>query len=446
MPDMGTGVQPNLNVNPATNPFNAGVQGVQEASDWAAQQSTIDIKRQQLQMEQEQHQLMKQEFHAKLGSQMMDSYNDFAVMPNESPLKKVKARNWKDTYTNAGVMKPEDADEFVAAAQDPQIQQDWQKLYTNVKDVNDPNFSKQLLAGAVSLFGGKAGLTLFKDTNDKILMAQAMRQRGVEAAQIGAQAGIQKAEIGAGATRERIENVSRRASQRSYDQAVTPIRTSLEGGKRALSLIDEVESAKDPDERLKATKQFRTLLANEEARLVTQKSNYGEGTAANVAIDSFASRAKDLAGKVLDEPEDTVSPENLKQARLFYTELSGQYMNAHDRLATQQLGGATAAQRKAILGRAQQFQKSYAKAFGGWKGEGIQLPPEEQAQEEEPKAAPAAPAQAQPSQVTLTPKALQNAQRIRAKLQSLPPGDEKDNLLREIQRIPPETRQKLGLP
>ena len=156
---------------------------------------------------------------------------------------------------------------------------------------------------------------------------------------------------------------------------------------------------------------------------------------------------------MLDEPEDTVSPENLKQARMFYTDLAGQYMNAHDRLATQQIGGATAAQREAILGRAKQFQKSYEKAFGGWKGEGIQLPSEDGDNSSQSGAAapaqqqaPSAPPKSQAAGASITPKQLQAAQAIRQKLQTLQPGAEKDHLLLQIQRIDPELRKKVGLP
>jgi hypothetical protein len=212
-----------------------------------------------------------------------------------------------------------------------------------------------------------------------------------------------------------------RSAQKSYDNELKPIKFALDGAARALDLIN--------NDKIKTNKQVRTLLAEEEAKLVTGKANYAEGTAERVAIDTFAGRAKDLMAKFTENPEDTISKENLGQVRAVYQELADTYMQSHDRMANTLLGGSDETQKKTIQGRAQAFQKQYGKRFGEWKGggigdaEGVKPPP-----------------------VQLTAKQLEQARLLKEKIAATPAGPARDALVAKIRAgVSPEILQKVGL-
>lgn len=371
--------------NPNTNPFMGVSQGIASGVDWAHQQATVDLAKQNLQEQQKQHDEMKRQFNVKIGTQIYDEYNDVLGLP-KGALKDQKLKSFKDTYAQAGIPINED---WIAAAKDQDFKVKWDQVVSAAtgSKVSNPDAFNTAMENVRGIMGNK----VTGDMTDKIIqgfaMAASLKTRNEAANErLNTRLGWQQTLAG----------------QKDYAKVQAGVDFSLNGASRALSLIDNIEKETDPEKKIKANKQLRGILANEAARLVTQKSNFGEGTASGMQIDSFAARATDLFSQIKNEPEDTISPAFLKQEKNLYLDLSKEYMQAHDRAVnTISPEGTPVKERNAILGRAGSFQKQIHQRFekyGGWQGEGIQgvSRPESAPSSDESAPAPASPAAADP--------------------------------------------------
>lgn len=407
-------------------------QGVNQGANWAASQASLNLQKQSHDLQMQQFKQQKREFDVKIGQQMFGELTDVALMPN-GEVKNARMEGLKSFAQQSGI--PFD-DTWTASLKDKNFQPKWAELVSAMSSVQikNPEAFEEAMSRMVAMGGQKASLGLLEQVvkgANLVTTANIKANTAEKVANIGAGARVESAGIAAGATVNRIESTDRRMAQKTYDQQNKPIAFALDGAARAMSLLDAVQNPKSEDDRIRATKQFRTLLAGEEARLYTQKSNFGEGTQEAIAINSYAGKFKDLMSQVADEPVDTVSPENLQQARNLYKELSDTYMQAHDRMASSIIGGSTPAQTEAIRGRAAAFQKQYGKKFGGWKGEGVEgvgTPGQEEAAKQ------------------LDSKQLEAARLLKIKLDETPPGPAKTSLMQRIQKsVAPEIRQKVGL-
>lgn len=372
---MATALLDNALSQPAPNPFGAAQEGLNQGHQWAHDQAQLDVQRQQVQNQTDQVQQMKKEFDVKVGDQYFNEMADLAGMPN-GPVKKARMQDLQDHAQQAGIaLHPS----MVASLGDENFTIPWAQLkegFTGMKTDN-PNAWNTAMEKIRTVMGNKASLTDFDKALQGINTVRAASVRAEaskENAQTSATATIQRAKIGAEATQNRITTGMIKNAQGTYDKAVQPITFALDGVARAKGLIEQAQDPNTPeDKRVALSKQIRTVLSNEEARLVTGKQNFGEGTASNMSVDTYAAKAKDLWSKIKDEPEDTISDANLNQMKNFYDELAGAYMEGHDRMANSKLGGSTDAQKQAIIGRAQALQKQYGKKFGKWGGPGLDL-------------------------------------------------------------------------
>jgi hypothetical protein len=361
---------------------------------WAMDKANLDIKRQQQQVQLQQAQDLHQEFQSKVDTQMVNEYKDWVGMV-PGKLKETLADQWQDKWTRAG-RPPKDT--WIAAGKDqtfaPQIGQ-------VLGAIAGPHFTPELQAAVNQTIGNVATAMGREEFTEKMLsgsqqalsLLNAARMRG-EYMIKGTELRNEQSDTNSKRTLEgkmsQLEASNIKSGQQTYDKAVVPISFALDGISRMEGLMDKAEKGE-----IKTNKQFRSLLSNEAARVATQKSNYGEGTAEAMAIDSYYARLKDLISKVDNQPEDTLSPDFIKQERSVFDEMKGQYMAQHDRMANSKLGGAIPAQRKAIIARAQAFQKQYGKKFGKWEGPGLELGDEGsagQAGTPSPNGAPAQPA------------------------------------------------------
>lgn len=407
--------------------------GMNEGASWAAKQASLDLQRQDLAEQRAQHDEMKRQFQVTLGKQMFSDMTEVALM-NTGEVKNARMKGIESFAKQSGL--PFD-DTWTASLKDANFQPKWSELYTSMTGLQskDPKAFDDSMSKITDLFGQKATLGIMEKgisganmMNTAAVRAQATQQ----AAETSAAARVKAAQLGKEGRQATVDSGFIKAGQKSYDTEVKPIRFALEGAGRAMDLIKAVENPKSEETRIKSTKQLRSILANEEARLVTQKSNFGEGTAEAMQIDSYASRAKDLVNKIADEPGDTLSPENLTQAKNLYSELVENYMGAHDRLANNLLGGATESQKEAVQGRAKKFQEQYGKKFGGWKGDGVEGVTEEAKKEAIEK--------------PLDPTQLEAARKLKLKLEATPAGPARNALMEAIQKsVSPEIRKKVGL-
>jgi hypothetical protein len=343
---------------------------------WAMDKANLDIKKQAAQASLQNMQDIHQEFQANMGEKQLGDISKLAQMPN-GPAKSERIDAYKDFYERAGLPVH---DSLWESTKDEAYQTQWQKLIaTNDQfKLADPDGFKSTMANLVGtgVMGSKDAIDLIDKLNGAATTAMAAKLRAnamLEATGMRV-AGANINNVRSTAAKfAQLDASNAKSGQQTYDKAVSPITFSLDGALRAKGLIEQAQDPNTPPEKKVAlTKQIRSVLSNEEARLVTGKQNFGEGTAANMSVDTFAAKVKDFLSKIDENPKDTLSDDNLKQMGNFYDELSGAYMEAHDRMANSKLGGALPAQRKAILGRAQALQKQYGKKFGTWKGPGLE--------------------------------------------------------------------------
>lgn len=358
---------------------NAVMQGAQTGLNWAQGQANLDIQRQHVQNQADQLEQMKKEFNTKIGDAYFNEMSDIATLPN-GPVKKARMEALKNHAGQSGVTLD---DSMISSLNDENFQVNWAKLKEGMTGVktSDPDLYNQAMSQFTSVMGQKASLPLFEKAiqgADMLQIAAARNQTARDNNAATNAAGLQKAQISAGARYAQLEASNVKSGQQGYEKVIAPIRFALEGGSRAKDLINQAMDPNTPAEKkIALTSQIRTVLANEEARLVTGKANFGEGTAANMQVGGFYSSAHDFLNKLAPlfdkdgRPVDTIPPGMLEQMGNFYDDLTGAYMEAHDRAANAQLGGALPAQKKAILGRAKAFQKQYGKKFGQWKGPGL---------------------------------------------------------------------------
>lgn len=188
----------------ADNPFNLAQdfnQGAQSGADWAKAAASLSLQKEAIENQKANHQLMVDEHNFNVNKQIMDEYDAFASMPNDSPVKKEKAKQWKANYVQSGRTTEDIADQWIAGANDPKIQQYWNQLTDGLSDLaNDqPGAFKKIVSGAAPLFKTPMALNLFKDLTDKLMMMKAMSARNAgmsEARETGAETGVIKEALG----------------------------------------------------------------------------------------------------------------------------------------------------------------------------------------------------------------------------------------------------------
>jgi len=371
------------------NPLGAMAEGANQGVNWAQNQAKLDLAKQSHELDTQRLQQQKAEYTSKLGEQAYSDFNSWALMPEGSKLKKVKSEMWKNNYAvNSHVFTEDTADQMTAMTADPEIQKEIKKLQDALGTLgtDSPEAYKQITASMTFLDGMEKGISFFKDQNSHLLQvkaAMAMKEASLN---------MQK---------ERLRSTQNIFGQKQYDKIANGadgnmgMATNLNLSAKLLDFIDVIKNpnAKKED-RINSTRQIRSILSNEEARLATGKSIYGEGTAANMQISSFAGSLKDLWAKIKDEPEDTISTANLSQVENIYKEMVKQTMGAHDRMVnTITPESIPPEERRVILGSAKRFQRQYGNKFekyGGWQGEGIEGIQPPTAQKSTPKDDPAA--------------------------------------------------------
>lgn len=461
----------------SSNPFAQFSEGMNSGVTWAQNQTHLDLQRQQVQQQQQQFQEMQRQFNVKVGSQLFDEMGQIALQP-PGEVKNERIKALQGFAQQSGInMDPT----WFAALKDQSYQPKWSDLVQgfNGMKVDNPAAFDDAMSRYSTAFGQPATLGLFEKYAQGIQMVRAAKIRAdasTQNAQTSADARMYGADQSLKATANRIDAGYIKNAQGTYDKQVfKPTAFVLDSASRALDLINKIQDPNTPDdEKVKANKQVRTLIAGEEARLFTQKSNFGEGTQGAMAVDTWATRFGDLAQKVTNEPTDTLSDDFLNQAKTLYSGFSQSFMEAHDRQASTLLGGSTDAQKQAVTGRAKAFQKQYGKKFGKWSGPGLDTgddaggtagggsssvgtgadgtgagsaaasgtPASGAGAAPSPSAASQAPASPTP-----TPAKAQAAQKLRQLYQQAKPGPEKAALAQKIQgAFSPQERQFWGLP
>lgn len=408
------------------NPFLAGVEQYDKAYNTAAgfavQSANLQIQKQRTELEQQQIKQIRDKFNAEMGKQLFQDFGTISQMKN-GPLKKQQLEAKKQYYQQAGIPIDES---WWAGAEDPQFQVDYANLVTqgNKAQVADPEGFNMAMAQVIAATGNQFA----PDMLSKSMQGFMSLQRQAEQNKTKIKTTEMQTEAMKEATRNRIETTNVRAAQRSWEKGIEPIRFILEGANRAVGIIENYENAPE-DKKIQLTKQIKTVLANEEARLVTGKANFGEGTAESMAVDTYATRLREFMNKLSDDPNTVISGEQINQLRNFYDELSDQYMGAADRLAESMKGGRTPEQIKSIEGAHDTFKETYKKKFGRWPGEEKEAPVGEK-----PKA-----------DVQLTPAMLESYRALKEKLDKAS-GPARARILSKIQTsVPLEIRKKLGL-
>lgn len=155
----------------------------------------------------------------------------------------------------------------------------------------------------------------------------------------------------------------RATAQKQYDSGVAPIKQSLDASSRFNSLLKE---ATEKDGSIKATPQLLRTLAIEQAKLVSGKGNFGEGSTEGLMVDSYAAKTGGLLQKIQNAPQGVLSPEFAKQLKNESDILARDYQTQVDSLADQLRAGATPTQLQVLNQRHRALQDTYKKRFGYW--------------------------------------------------------------------------------
>lgn len=150
-------------------------------------------------------------------------------------------------------------------------------------------------------------------------------------------------------------------AQKQYDTQIGPVKLALEASSRFNDLLQAAQNGK-----LVPTSQLLNTLTEEQAKLATGKSNYGEGTTEGLRIKSYERDLKDLEQKIKNIPEGVLRPETAAQLSGENKILSEGYMNQADRTAKTLLSGATPTQSQVIGQRHNGFKGQFQDQFGYW--------------------------------------------------------------------------------
>lgn len=152
----------------------------------------------------------------------------------------------------------------------------------------------------------------------------------------------------------------RNSAQKNYDKEIGPVKQAFEASTRFNGLLDAANSGK-----LVPTAQLLNQLTEDQAKLVSGKSNYAEGSAQRLAIDNYAQRMEALKQKISGEPAGFLSKATAKQLKDESNVLVNEYMNQADSIRDQ-LSNGTPRQVQAVNERHEAVKKTYGKRFGGW--------------------------------------------------------------------------------
>lgn len=386
---------------------NATTNSMSSLADYATKRAHLDIQKQQLQLQADQHQLIQNEFDARVGRQMGEDYIEASSLP-DGPLKKARLKNWSDTYQKARQLTPENASEYVALANTPEVEPDMAKFkqFMTGKQVDDPEGFNRVWRDMRARFGNKPTMDMFKSAMDKEIAADAMAQR-----------------VGAG-----IESRQTMTAQRQYDTQNKPIDAALSANLRIRDLIKE---GTDKDGKLKLTKQLKNTLGAEMSKIEVGAQT-AEGDRERAMYSNLESELKGKFNFLFGTQDSVVDADMVKQMLGQSDTMAQSYMSQHDRLAETLLGGATGAEKAAVSGRANAYRKSMTGKGGYEKW----LGPSAQSDSAPAQSAASAPPSQQAS-ASLTP----DAQNLKSKIDAIQDLNLKQAILNKLK---PEVRKSLG--
>lgn len=337
---------------PKANPISGLAEGIQTGNDWAIKKANVDLTVQRLQEEKRSHDLMRDEFDFKVGDQKSKDWLDWAGL-DEGPWKKAKEQMLRDKYQKANSPY---SDEYMAVGHDPAIRDRVADILSQIDKQMSVSSNPEVYKRAIGALGGGMGGELVLKKMEQVPQMLKLQEMMAQ-------------------FKTRQDNTNQRFTIKDYETDTRPLTFGLDTAAKALDLIKKTEDTTLPEEkRIAYTTQVRGVIGNEIARLATQKSNYGEGTAANMQIDSYISRLKEEFNKIDDKPGSILSPENVNQERNILTDLVKENQGALDRVGSIKYAGAVSGQEDKILKIHSQLQSQYGNKFGFWEGQGLSTP------------------------------------------------------------------------
>jgi len=336
---------------PRTDAVSGLAQGVASGANWAHSMASLDLQKQSLQEQIAQHQEIKRQFNAKLGQQMVDDYNEFATLPSDSPLKKIKGKMWQENYTQAGILTPQSGAEFVAAANDEKMQADWNSLYENLTGIKskNPEAFQKAMEGFRGLFGNKLTANTFEQLSSKAAMLGMMGQR-------------------LDLSKQRLASTETRSGQQQYLSAQKPIENAL----TAIARVKDLVAKGKEGDAFKLTQQLMSTISNEKTKVEIGAAQSAEGSRERGIYKSVEGDFSNLLQRLSGVTKESATPDFIHQIEGEVNEMGGSYQKQHDNMVSTLLGGALPNQKSAITGLANAYRKAKVRQSGSWAGEGFE--------------------------------------------------------------------------
>ena len=340
------------------NPLGAMAEGANQGVNWAQNQAKLDLAKQSHELDTQRLQQQKAEYTSKLGEQAYSDFNSWALMPEGSKLKKVKAAMWKNNYAiNSHVFTEDTVDQMTAMTADPEIQKEIKKLQDALGTLgtDSPEAYKQITASMTFLDGMEKGISFFKDQNSHLLQvksAMAMKQASLNM------------------QNKRLASTEIRSGQAQYAAAQKPVEIALTAVLRAKNLLDKGESG-DP---FKLTQQLLSTISSEQRKVELGIATSAEGTRERGIYTSLGGTLGNIIQKLSGVTKQTASKDFIKQIRGELNEMGVSYHQQHDNTVATLLGGATPSQKSAIVGSANAYIKGKLGkgGFKSWGGGGYE--------------------------------------------------------------------------
>jgi hypothetical protein len=170
--------------------------------------------------------------------------------------------------------------------------------------------------------------------------------------------------------RTRNQLVLQTQAQVNKDPTLVNFDQRAVGARRLIGLANDALSSKDPESRIKKTQQLMNSIAQEEAALVSGKSNFAEGTVEEARYSNAAAELKTLKdkfsslftsnGTVTDVKELTSA---IKNAKVMARELGARYASDIDERFDTLSAGAIPEQQTILDSKRQAYKHKFNGAF-----------------------------------------------------------------------------------
>lgn len=221
------------------NVFSGFADGMQDGANWAAKQTELDLSKQRLAQQEQEHAEVKRQFNSKLGRQYFEDLSNAAGMKS-GPAKKAYIKRIQDDSTQAGI--PLDP-VLVSALDDPNYQPAFDKIYTTMTNgvqPNDPEMFNEIMSNLVPALGQKGALdaVVKMAENSSMLTKAAMEAKAKK---------LEK-ETAENRFNQKEDRIERATAQRTHNQVVAAIKNNpqlrtnigrLQGLDNALSIITD---------------------------------------------------------------------------------------------------------------------------------------------------------------------------------------------------------------